>query len=151
MAHFWLELLYVCKLQWRILRKDLCYSSGSSRVSRQTSWSESKSRTVSGASGGYVIEGGSSAPMMKVIGQLWCHECTRMFADRLVSPDGGFKLKVLFCYFMQKKLCKFLNFDRLLKDKLICYCEFKVICNIHTSCQCKYDRGHTDIFFWSNI
>lgn len=61
---------------------------GSSRVSRQTSWSDSKSRTVSVASGGYVADGAASAPMMKIIGQLWCHECTRMFADRLVSSEG---------------------------------------------------------------
>ncbi|XP_052095798.1 dynein heavy chain domain-containing protein 1-like isoform X11 [Mytilus californianus] len=73
----------------KMLRKKKDGDSRSSRVSRQTSWSDSKSRTVSGASGGYVIEGGSSAPMMKVIGQLWCHECTRMFADRLVSPDDS--------------------------------------------------------------
>jgi hypothetical protein len=26
--------------------------------------------------------------MMKVIGQLWCHEVTRTFADRLISEDG---------------------------------------------------------------
>ncbi|KAH3716365.1 hypothetical protein DPMN_059086 [Dreissena polymorpha] len=31
--------------------------------------------------------GGASPPMMKVIAQLWCHECTRTFADRLVTDD----------------------------------------------------------------
>ena len=31
---------------------------------------------------------GPSPPMMKVIAQLWCHECTRTFADRLVTEEG---------------------------------------------------------------
>ncbi|KAK6166840.1 hypothetical protein SNE40_023452 [Patella caerulea] len=32
-------------------------------------------------------EQGSAAPMMKVIAQLWCHECTRTFSDRLIAGD----------------------------------------------------------------
>ena len=56
-------------------------------MSRQASW-DSKSRTVSVSSMGPTAEIGQSAPMMKVIGQLWCHEVTRTFADRLISDDG---------------------------------------------------------------
>ena len=34
------------------------------------------------------LEPGVAAPMMKVVAQLWCHECTRNFGDRLVSDEG---------------------------------------------------------------
>lgn len=59
-------------------------------MSRQASF-DSKSRTVSVSSMGPMAEIGQSAPMMKVIGQLWCHEVTRTFADRLISDDGKFQ------------------------------------------------------------
>lgn len=59
-------------------------------MSRQASF-DSKSRTVSVSSMGPTAEIGQSAPMMKVIGQLWCHEVTRTFADRLISDDGKFQ------------------------------------------------------------
>ena len=26
--------------------------------------------------------------MMRVISRLWCHECSRVFADRIISDDG---------------------------------------------------------------
>ncbi|XP_078321876.1 dynein heavy chain domain-containing protein 1-like isoform X5 [Crassostrea virginica] len=61
-------------------------SRSSLQMSRQASW-DSKSRTVSVSSMGPTAEIGQSAPMMKVIGQLWCHEVTRTFADRLISDD----------------------------------------------------------------
>ncbi|XP_056008158.1 dynein heavy chain domain-containing protein 1-like [Ostrea edulis] len=61
-------------------------SRNSIHMSRQASW-DSKSRTVSVSSMGPTAEVGQSAPMMKVIGQLWCHEVTRTFADRLISED----------------------------------------------------------------
>ncbi|XP_069111192.1 dynein heavy chain domain-containing protein 1-like isoform X2 [Argopecten irradians] len=60
--------------------------SRSNQVSRQASW-ESRSRSVSMASGVQPQE--TAAPMMKVIAQLWCHECTRTFADRLVTEDDS--------------------------------------------------------------
>lgn len=43
---------------------------------------------------GPTAEIGQSAPMMKVIGQLWCHEVTRTFADRLISDDGKFQYEL---------------------------------------------------------
>lgn len=66
-------------------------SRSSLQMSRQASW-DSKSRTVSVSSMGPTAEMGQSAPMMKVIGQLWCHEVTRTFADRLISDDGKVQL-----------------------------------------------------------
>ncbi|XP_062587861.1 dynein heavy chain domain-containing protein 1-like, partial [Saccostrea cucullata] len=61
-------------------------SRSSLQMSRQASW-DSKSRTVSVSSMGPTAEIGQSAPMMKVIGQLWCHEVTRTFADRLIAEE----------------------------------------------------------------
>ena len=29
-------------------------------------------------------------PMMRVIARLWCHECTRVFGDRIINEDGEF-------------------------------------------------------------
>lgn len=68
-------------------------SRSSLQMSRQASW-DSKSRTVSVSSMGPTAEIGQSAPMMKVIGQLWCHEVTRTFADRLISDDGKFQYEL---------------------------------------------------------
>lgn len=34
-------------------------------------------------------EKGSSAPMMKVIAQLWCHEVSRSFGDRIICNEGS--------------------------------------------------------------
>ena len=34
----------------------------------------------------------STAPMMRVIAQLWCHEVSRNFGDRIISPDGNYIL-----------------------------------------------------------
>lgn len=68
-------------------------SRSSLQMSRQASF-DSKSRTVSVSSMGPTAEIGQSAPMMKVIGQLWCHEVTRTFADRLISDDGKFQYEL---------------------------------------------------------
>ncbi|KAL3832089.1 hypothetical protein ACJMK2_023767 [Sinanodonta woodiana] len=57
----------------------------SGQTNRQTSH-ESYGRSVS-VSSNAAVQDGSSAPMMRVIAQLWCHECTRTFADRLVTED----------------------------------------------------------------
>ena len=61
---------------------------GSNTTSRQTSL-DSRGR-VSNPSD-KEMGAGASPPMMKVIAQLWCHECTRTFADRLVSDEGMFE------------------------------------------------------------
>jgi len=66
---------------------------GRNQMSRQASW-ESRSRTMSVGSGANApSEPGTTAPMMKVIAQLWCHECTRTFGDRLVSDEGWCEVK----------------------------------------------------------
>ena len=31
---------------------------------------------------------GMSSNMMRSIARLWCHECTRVFADRILIPEG---------------------------------------------------------------
>ncbi|ESP00380.1 hypothetical protein LOTGIDRAFT_173233 [Lottia gigantea] len=41
-------------------------------------------------------ESSEAAPMMKVIAQLWCHECLRIFSDRLISDeDQSWFIKML--------------------------------------------------------
>ena len=40
----------------------------------------------------------SSAPMMRVIAQLWCHECCRTFSDRLISAEGVICLSICQSY-----------------------------------------------------
>lgn len=83
-----------CKVPYFFIKSWYFLPIGASRsslqMSRQASW-DSKSRTVSVSSMGPTAEIGQSAPMMKVIGQLWCHEVTRTFADRLISDDGEFQ------------------------------------------------------------
>ena len=71
-------------------------SEKSGTLSRQTSRGSTSS--VQGGQGTDRVRGstsglaqtleGPSPPMMKVIAQLWCHECTRTFADRLVTEEG---------------------------------------------------------------
>ncbi|KAL8594105.1 hypothetical protein ACOMHN_000817 [Nucella lapillus] len=56
---------------------------------RSTSQDSLRSRTVSMSSQTGKLEPGVAAPMMKVVAQLWCHECTRNFGDRLLSEEDG--------------------------------------------------------------
>ena len=81
---------------------DISEKSGT--VSRQTSVDSRGRASVSSTQGGTDVRtrgstsslqglgqqtlDGPSPPMMKVIAQLWCHECTRTFADRLVTEEG---------------------------------------------------------------
>ncbi|XP_076466624.1 dynein heavy chain domain-containing protein 1-like isoform X2 [Babylonia areolata] len=54
-------------------------------LGRSTSQDSMPSRTAGSHTG--KLEPGVAAPMMKVVAQLWCHECTRNFGDRLVSEE----------------------------------------------------------------
>ena len=60
---------------------------------RSTSQDSMRAHIISGQTG--KLEPGVSAPMMKVVAQLWCHECTRNFGDRLVSDEGQLEGDVL--------------------------------------------------------
>ena len=67
-------------------------------MSRQASW-DSKSRTVSVSSMGPTAEIGQSAPMMKVIGQLWCHEVQGHLPINKIIPEkngSGFNLSIFY-------------------------------------------------------
>ncbi len=53
--------------------------------SRSQSWGAGSTGRLSASSSQI---SGAGAPMMRVIARLWCHECTRVFGDRLLSDDG---------------------------------------------------------------
>ncbi|XP_070211333.1 dynein heavy chain domain-containing protein 1-like isoform X3 [Littorina saxatilis] len=56
-------------------------------LGQSTSQESMRSRTASMSSQTGKLEPGVAAPMMKVVAQLWCHECTRNFGDRIVSEE----------------------------------------------------------------
>ena len=90
-------------LRWYVF-KIFHVSEKSGTVSRQTSVESRGRGSTSSVQGGAELRTrgsssslqglgqqtleGPSPPMMKVIAQLWCHECTRTFADRLVTDEG---------------------------------------------------------------
>lgn len=57
-------------------------------MGRTLSYESMRSRTVSLSSQTGQMEAGGSTSVMKLITQLWCHECTRNFGDRLISTEG---------------------------------------------------------------
>jgi hypothetical protein len=61
---------------------------GSQTTSRNTSLDSRGRLSLGGSSSNQTEEKAGSPPMMKVIAQLWCHECTRTFSDRLVNDEG---------------------------------------------------------------
>ncbi|XP_060599368.1 dynein heavy chain domain-containing protein 1-like [Ruditapes philippinarum] len=60
---------------------------GSQTTSRNTSLDSRGCLSPGGSSSNQTEEKAGSPPMMKVIAQLWCHECTRTFSDRLVNDE----------------------------------------------------------------
>ncbi|XP_025095393.1 dynein heavy chain domain-containing protein 1-like isoform X2 [Pomacea canaliculata] len=56
-------------------------------MGRTLSYESMRSRTVSLSSQTGQMEAGGSTSVMKLITQLWCHECTRNFGDRLISTE----------------------------------------------------------------
>ncbi|XP_048242736.1 dynein heavy chain domain-containing protein 1-like [Haliotis rufescens] len=77
----------------RTKKKDKEESKSKTAAGRQTSFDSSQSYTVSqsslagGGRGEQIATLTPAAPMMKVITQLWCHECCRTFSDRLISSE----------------------------------------------------------------
>lgn len=73
---------------------NMMISESKTAAGRQTSFDSSQSYTVSqsslagGGRGEQIATLTPAAPMMKVIAQLWCHECCRTFSDRLISSEG---------------------------------------------------------------
>ncbi|XP_052798483.1 dynein heavy chain domain-containing protein 1-like isoform X5 [Mya arenaria] len=63
---------------------------GSQTTSRATSLDSRGRQSLGSLSNSGDKEPASpTPPMMKVIAQLWCHECTRTFADRLVTDEDS--------------------------------------------------------------